>query len=110
MVAAGRDRPDTGRMNLAVERLDIGVLALEIEAVRQMHIAQVRDPAQLIRVDAERQVKVRIRLDALRISRGPCRAPGRLVTPRSVGTPISPMSTSASEPASGARMKVAISV
>ena len=51
-----------------------------------------------------------MRLEALRISRGPWRAPGRLVTPRSVGTPISPMSTFASELASGARMKVAISV
>ena len=51
-----------------------------------------------------------MRLDELRISLGPCRAPGLLVTPRSVGTPIKPMSTSASVRASGARMKVAISV
>ena len=55
------------------------------------------------------KLKARIKLEELRISLGPWRAPGRFVTPRSVGTPISPMSTSLNEFASGARMKVAIS-
>ena len=55
------------------------------------------------------RLNARIRLEELRISRGPWRAPGRFVTPRSVGTPIRPMSTSSRRVASGARMKVAIS-
>jgi hypothetical protein len=55
------------------------------------------------------RLKARSKLDELRISRGPCRAPGRLVTPRSVGTPMRPMSTSSRRVASGARMKVASS-
>src|ERR1700730_9010521 len=36
--------------------------------------------------------------DWLRMSRGPWRAPGRLVTPPSNGTPTRPMSTSSSRP------------
>jgi hypothetical protein len=50
-----------------------------------------------------------MRLDMLRSSRGPWRAPGRLVTPPSKGTPIKPISTPAGSRRSGARMKVAIS-
>ncbi len=51
MIAAGGNRLDAGRMDFTVELLDIVVLLLEIEAVRERHIAQVRDPAQFIRID-----------------------------------------------------------
>ena len=55
------------------------------------------------------KLKVRIKLEELRISLGPCLAPGRFVTPKSVGTPIRPMSTLSNDSTRGARMKVAIS-
>src|SRR5438105_496056 len=45
----------------------------------------------------------------LRISRGPCRAPGRLVVPPSHGTPISAMSSFFGSRSIGSRMNVAIS-
>ena len=51
----------------------------------------------------------RISDDWLRISRGPWRAPGRLVTPPSKGTPNMAMSRSLGSGTYGARMKVAIS-
>src|SRR5687768_17027520 len=47
-----------------------------------------------------------MRLDWLRISRGPCRAPGRLVVPPSQGMPTSAMSSPAAEVTAGSRMKV----
>src|SRR5207244_2981858 len=43
-----------------------------------------------------------MRLEELRISRGPCRAPGLFVPPRSVGTPLSPRSKFSAAAASGA--------
>ena len=52
----------------------------------------------------------RISDDWLRISRGPCRAPVRLVTPPSNGTPMRPMSTSSRTSAKGVRMNVGIPV
>ena len=52
----------------------------------------------------------RIRLDWLRISRGPWRAPVRLVTPPSKGMPTSPTSTLARSSTKGARMKVGMPV
>src|SRR6266536_497300 len=45
----------------------------------------------------------------LRISRGPCRAPGRLVVPPSHGTPTRAMSSFAASRCIGSRMKVATS-
>jgi hypothetical protein len=53
---------------------------------------------------------LRINDDALRISLGPCRAPARLVTPRSVGIPINAISRPSRDSAIGVRMKVAIPV
>ena len=58
----------------------------------------------------EAWLTLRIRVDWLRISRGPWRAPGRLVTPPSKGTPISPMSTPSGLSLIGVRMKVATPV
>jgi len=49
---------------------------------------------------------MRMRLEAFLISLGPCLAPARLDTPRSVGTPMSPTSIPSRESANGARMKV----
>src|ERR1700716_1209068 len=45
----------------------------------------------------------------LRISRGPCRAPGRLLVPPSHGTPTRAMSSFAGSRSIGSRMKVATS-
>src|SRR5712692_2416271 len=45
----------------------------------------------------------------LRISRGPCRAPGRLVVPPSHGTPTRAMSSFAGSRSIGRRMKLATS-
>ncbi len=53
---------------------------------------------------------LRMLLDWLRISRGPWRVPGRLLTPASVGTPTNPMSRPSSDFATGARMKVGSSM
>jgi hypothetical protein len=52
----------------------------------------------------------RIRLDCSRTARGPWRAPDRLVTPPSYGTPIRPMSAAASSSACGVRKNVAMPV
>ena len=52
----------------------------------------------------------RIRLDMLRISRGPCRAPARLVVPPSQGTPTSAMSTAEKSVTWGRRMKVGMAL
>ncbi len=52
----------------------------------------------------------RIMLEALRISRGPCRAPGLLVTAPSYGTPTIAISTVERSLTSGVRMNVGISM
>jgi hypothetical protein len=49
----------------------------------------------------------RMRLDWLRISRGPWRAPARFVVPPSQGIPMSAMSSPAAELTAGSRMNVA---
>jgi hypothetical protein len=50
---------------------------------------------------------LRMRVDMLRISRGPSRAPGRFVVPPSKGTPINAISISVGRLTCGSRMNVA---
>ena len=57
MIAARADRPNTGRVNLAIERLNFFDLLFEIVSMRKAHVAQVGYPAKLVRIHAQREIE-----------------------------------------------------
>ena len=73
--ARGANRPEKG--------LDVGVTPLQTETTFHRHVADVRS------IHMPNACSYGPILSTARTARGPSRAPARLVTPRSIGTPTS---------------------
>src|SRR5205085_3551926 len=55
VIPAGADRYDVRCLDLAIEGLDILVLPFQVVPVREVHVTEIGDPAQVVRVDAQAQ-------------------------------------------------------
>jgi hypothetical protein len=57
VIAARGNRQHAGCMHLAIKRLDLFDLLREVEAVREPHIAEVRDPAEIVGIQFEAEIE-----------------------------------------------------
>ncbi len=57
VIAAGADRYDVRCLDPLIDRLDILVLPFQVEAVREVYVTQIRNPAQLVWIDAQPQIE-----------------------------------------------------
>ena len=57
MVTAGADREHAGRVHLAIVLRNFFDLLFQVVAMRQAHVAEIGNPAEFVRIDAQGQIK-----------------------------------------------------
>ena len=57
VVAARADRPHAGSVNFAIEGFDLLDLFFEVVPMRQAHVAEICDPAELVRIHSQCEIE-----------------------------------------------------